>query len=354
MKRQLKIGDHVIDDESDCYVIAEVGCNHQGSVEKAKEVFSRAKESGVNAVKLQKRDNQALFTRAMFDMPYVNENSFGETYGQHREALELGLDEYVELKSHANSLGLTMFATPFDFPSVDLLAELDMPAYKTASGDITNTPFLKYVAETGKPMLVSTGGATMDDVQRAYDTILPINSQVCILQCTSSYPAEPGDMNLRVISSYREAFPDAVIGLSDHQNGIAMALLGYMLGARVIEKHFTINRSWRGTDQSFSLEPIGMRKLVRDLARAQAALGDGVKRVMPSEKAPLFKLSKKLVAARDLSAHHALTRDDLAIKSPGDGVPPYRLDDVVGRTTTRALQTDDDISFDNLQDGHRG
>jgi N-acetylneuraminate synthase/sialic acid synthase len=346
MSRALSIAGTTVHDDSDCYVIAEVGCNHQGSIERAKEMFSRAKlECGVNAVKLQKRDNRELYTRAMYDLPYINENSFGDTYGRHREALELGADEYRELQSHAANLGLTMFATPFDFASADFLAELDMPAYKTASGDITNTPFLKYVAKLGKPMLVSTGGATMSDVERAYDAIMPINPQLCILQCTSSYPAEPEDLNLRAIVTYRDRFPDTVIGLSDHQNGIAMALVGYMLGARVIEKHFTINRGWKGTDQAFSLEPIGMRKLVRDLSRARVALGDGVKRPAPSENSPLVKMGKKLVAARDMPAGHDVTRDDIAIKSPGDGLPPYHLDEVVGLVTNRPLKMDEDISF---------
>ena len=222
MQSNLTIGPDRIRDDSECYVIAEIGCNHMGDVEKAKDMFSRAKECGANAVKMQKRDMGALFTSEMYRMPYINANSFGATYGSHREALEFGRDEYVELQRYAESLGITMFATPFDFPSADFLEDLGMPAYKTASADITNTPFLKYVAGFGKPMLVSTGGAAMEDVERAYDAVTPINSQVCLLQCTSSYPVEPEDMNLRVIETYRARFPGTVIGLSDHQNGIAM------------------------------------------------------------------------------------------------------------------------------------
>jgi N-acetylneuraminate synthase/sialic acid synthase len=186
-------------------------------------------------------------------------------------------------------------------------------------------------------------------VQRAYDTIVPINSQLCIMQCTANYPVEPEDMNLRVITAYREQFPDVVIGLSDHQNGIAMALIGYMLGARVIEKHFTLNRSWKGTDQAFSLESIGMRKLVRDMRRAQVALGDGVKRPLPCESKPLFKMSKKLVAAKDLPAGHILDESDVAIKSPGDGLPPYEIENLLGRRLTREVAEDENLSFDLLE-----
>ena len=346
--RQLVIDGKIIADDSDCYVIAEIGHNHQGSLEKAKELFLRAKECGVNAVKLQKRDNRSLFTRAIFDMPYNTENGFGPTYGAHREALEFGLNEYQELKRYAAELGLTMFATAFDFASADFLAKLDMPAYKIASGDLNNTPLLKHVAGIGKPIFLSTGGGTIESVKYAHDTIMAINSKLCILQCTVAYPVEPEDMNLRVITTYRELFSKLVIGLSDHQNGIAMGLVGYMLGARVIEKHFTLNRAWKGTDHAFSLEPIGMRKLVRDLRRAHIALGNGIKRPLPCEEKPLFKMGKKLVAARHLPAGHILGEDDIAIKSPNDGLPPYELQGLLGRVTLRPLQEDENVSFEDL------
>ncbi|MEW6402814.1 MAG: N-acetylneuraminate synthase family protein [Chloroflexota bacterium] len=346
--RSLQIEHFVIDDNSDCYIIAEIGHNHQGNLEKAKQLFKAAAECGVNAVKLQKRDNKTLFTRAAYYKPYENENSFGPTYGTHREALEFDKAEYVELQQYARELGVTMFATAFDVPSADFLAELDMPVYKIASGDLKNTPLLKHVAQIGKPMIISTGGANMEDVQRAYDAIMPINQQLAILQCTSSYPAEHHDLNLRVIETYRRQFPENVIGLSDHENGIAMATAAYVLGARIVEQHFTINHTWKGTDQVFSLEPIGMKKLVRDLRRVREALGDGVKKVYPNEVSPISKMSKKLVAGCDLSAGHVLTEADVAIKSPGDGLPPYELYNILGKTLKRPLVEDEDIMFEDL------
>ena len=346
--RELIIDGTSIDDGSDCYVIAEIGHNHQGSVDKAKQLFAAAKDSGVQAVKLQKRDNRSLYTRALYEKAYDNENSFGTTYGTHREALEFGRDEYAELQRYARELNLTFFATAFDFASADFLANLDMPAYKIASGDINNTPLLQHVAAFGKPMIVSTGGATMEDVQRAYDIIMPINRELVLLQCTASYPAEPEHMNLRVISTYRNCFPEAVVGLSDHQNGIAMSIISYVLGGRVVEKHFTLNHAAKGTDHAFSLEPIGMRKMVRDLQRARVALGDGVKRTYPEEASPLFKMGKKLVAARDLPLGHVLTRADVAIKSPNDGLPPYELDRVLGKALRRALASDDSLRLEDL------
>jgi sialic acid synthase len=195
---------------------------------------------------------------------------------------------------------------------------------------------------------MSTGGGTMEDVNRAYDAIMPINQQLAVLQCTAGYPAEFDELNLRVITSFRERFPDTVVGLSSHDNGIAMAVAAYMLGARIVEKHFTLNHTWKGTDHAFSLEPIGFKKMVRDLQRTRVAIGDGVKRPYETEVNPIIKMGKKIVAARDLPAGYTIRREDLALKSPGDGLPPYELEKVIGRVTLQPLSEDDDVTFDVL------
>lgn len=348
MSRELIIDGTRIHDDGDCYVVAEIGQNHQGDIEKAKQLFLAARQCGVNAVKLQKRNNRALYTRALYDSPYENENSFGATYGLHREALEFGRAEYEELRRYAAEIGVTMFATAWDFDSADFLEEVGVPAYKIASGDLKTTPLLEHVAKKGQPMLVSTGGGTLEDVRRAYDTIMPLNARLCLLQCTAAYPAEADALNLRVITTFREAFPDVVVGLSDHQNGISMAVVAYVLGARVIEKHFTLQHTWKGTDHAFSLEPIGLQKLVRDVRRVPLALGDGVKRVVPQESRPLRKMAKSIVAARDLAAGHAMTLADLAFKSPADGLPPCDYARIVGRPLRRAVAQDEVLRLDML------
>lgn len=346
--RKLVIDGKVIEDDGDCWIVAEIGHNHQGRLNTAKDMFRVAKECGADAVKLQKRDNRHLYTKAMYDKSYDHENSFGLTYGEHREALEFGWEEYKELMVYAKELEITMFATAFDFPSADFLAKLDVPAFKIASGDLKSIPLLTYIAKFQKPMVVSTGGGTMEDVNRAYDAIMPINQQLCFLQCTAGYPAAFEELNLSVITTFRERFPKTVIGLSSHDNGIAMAVAGYMLGARVIEKHFTLNHTWKGTDHAFSLEPTGFKKMVRDLRRVRVAMGDGVKRVYETEVTPMVKMGKKLVAARELPAGHALRREDIAIKSPGDGLQPYELNKIVGRVTRVPLKEDENVVFDVL------
>jgi len=346
--RQMMINGEVINDASDCYIIAEIGHNHQGSVKKAQDMIRVAKESGANAVKFQKRDNRNLYTEALFNKPYDHENSFGKTYGEHREALEFGRSEYESLLAYAREVGITLFATAFDFQSVDFLAALDVPAVKAASGDLKNIPLLRRIAELQKPVILSTGGGSMEDVQRAYDAVMPINPQLALLQCTAAYPCEFGEMNLQVLTTFRQRFPRNVVGLSAHDNGIAMSIGAYVLGARIIEKHFTLNRAWKGTDHAFSLTPEGLRKMVRDLRRIRTAMGDGVKRPYPSEAEPLVKMGKKLVAARDLPAGHTLRREDIAIKSPGGGIEPFDLDNVLGRAVLRPVKKDEDLHFEDL------
>jgi N-acetylneuraminate synthase/sialic acid synthase len=344
----ITIGPHTINDDSHCYVIAEIGHNHQGSLQKARELFREAKLAGAHAVKLQKRNNRSLYTKAAYNKPYDNENSFGSTYGEHREFLEFGQKEYKDLQAYAKELGIDFFATAFDMESADFLEALDVPAYKIASGDLKSEPLLRHVAEFGKPIVISTGGALIEDVKRAYDTIVPINPQLCILQCTAGYPASFDELDLRVILQYRELFPKAVIGFSGHDNGIAMAVAAYVLGARVVEKHFTLNRAMKGTDHAFSLEPVGLRKMVRDLERTAAALGDGAKKIHDSEKAPIVKMGKSLVVAHDVPAGHIVGPADVVMKSPAGGIPPYDLDKVIGRVTLRPLYEDDFLSFEVL------
>jgi sialic acid synthase len=348
--RELTIDGVRIADDTDCWVIAEIGHNHQGSLEHAKDLFREAAVCGAHAVKLQKRDNVSLYTQEMFNRPYDNENSYGPTYGLHREALEFGRAEYQELKSYAAELGVTFFATAFDFKSAELLADLDMPAYKIASGDLANIPLLRVVAEIGKPMIISTGGGDLADVRRAYDEVAAVNPQIGLLQCTAGYPAEWDQLNLRVISTYRDVFPEAVVGYSGHDSGIAMPVAAYVLGGRIVEKHFTLNRALKGTDHRFSLEPVGLRKLVRDLQRTRVALGDGEKVPYSSEADPITKMGKKIVAAATLPAGHVLRREDLGLKSPGDGLPPYELDNVIGRTLRHPVGEDQELTFEHLDE----
>ncbi|MFA5775155.1 MAG: N-acetylneuraminate synthase family protein [Ilumatobacteraceae bacterium] len=335
--RSMRVDDVTIDDASKCFVIAEIGHNHQGNVETAKKMIQSAFNAGASAAKLQKRSNKSLFTQAYYDRPYNSENSFGDTYGQHREFLEFNRDQYLELQEYSEQLGIIFFATAFDFESADFLEDLGVPAFKVASGDLKNIPLIKYLASFGKPLFVSTGGGTIEDVDRVVEELDSTKAPFCIMQCTMGYPPAWDELNLSVISKFRDRYPNPVIGFSSHDNGIAMPVAAYALGARVVEKHFTLNRTLKGTDHAFSLEPQGMSKLVRDLNRLHTALGDGNKRQFDSEIDPGQKMGKKMVAARSLSPGDVLASTDILFKSPGDGLPPWMIDQFVGKRVKRAL-----------------
>lgn len=291
--RALTLAGHRIADDEPCYVIAELGHNHGGDVATAKQLIKKAAACGATAVKLQKRHNGTLYAAALLGRPYDNEHSFGATYGEHREALEFDAAAYRTCRAEAAIRGVDFFATAFDEASADFLALLNVPAFKIASGGVTDLALLRYVSTMGKPVIVSTGGATFEDVDAAVNVLSAGSAPFALLHCTACYPVlNYAELNLLAIVAMRERYPDTVIGWSGHDSGIAMALVAYTYGARIIEKHFTLNRALKGTDHAFSLEPSGLRKLTRDLARAHDATGDGVKRPYESERKPLAKMRR--------------------------------------------------------------
>ena len=291
--RELEIAGRLINDLNPAYVIAEVGHNHGGSVETAVQMIRVAAACGAEAAKFQKRSNATLYSEALLNQPYENENSYGKTYGEHRAALELSVIDYTALQAEAARNKIACFATAFDEQSADDLMSIGVPAIKIASGGLTDTALLAHVARLRVPIILSTGGGTVREIDQAVETIAAVHGQLAILHCTAAYPVRDfAELNLRCIQTFRDRYP-YVIGWSGHDSGIAMSVAAYTLGARIIEKHFTLNRANKGTDHAFSLEPSGLSKLTRDLQRAHIAMGDGVKRYLPSEVAPVSKMRRR-------------------------------------------------------------
>ena len=289
--RELTIGNRTIDDSSDAWVIAELGHNHQGNLVTCKQMINAAAEAGAHAVKLQKRHNRGLYTEVAYDRPYTSEHSFGATYGEHRESLEFGADAYRKLDRHADEQGVAFFATPFDHQSADFLAEhTACPAFKIASSDLVNLPLLEYVAAFQRPVILSTGGGSAMDVDRAVNTIARRNARLAILQCTAEYPVRVEHLNLNVIATYRERYQGCVIGLSSHYSGISDAVVAYVLGARIIEKHLTLDRTMKGSDHAFSLEPKGFREMTSYLRNTRLMLGSSDKTFLPEEQTMVDKM----------------------------------------------------------------
>mgnify|MGYP001238690979 CR=1 FL=1 len=345
----IKLGNHLIDDDSLPFFIAEVGSNHQGSTELCKELILGAKEAGASAVKLQKRENKTFYSKDLYNEPYNNPNSFAPTYGEHRDYLDLTLEQWKDLIEFSKENEIILFSTAFDIASAEFLENLNMPIYKIPSGGLKNIPLIKHVASFGKPVIVSTGGGTIEDVDRVINETKSFQENIVLLQCTAGYPVAWEDLNLKVIETYRERFQNNVIGLSSHDNGIAMTLVAYLLGARVIEKHFTLNRANKGTDNSFSLEPQGFRKMIRDIERAKISLGDGVKRNYESEKEPLRKMATSIRASKDLPKDHKIKEEDLVFRAPDDGLAPYEINNLIGKKLKNSLSVDQLINFEDLK-----
>lgn len=345
--REFFIAGRRIADDEPPFIIAEIGHNHQGEVEKARALIAAAAWAGADAVKLQKRDNRSLYTTAAYNRPYESENAFGATYGEHREVLELSIDQYSELFQYATSLGLMFLATAFDESSAEALIALGIPALKVASGDIRSLPYLRWLARLGVPLIASTGGAGQEDVDRAVGALT--GSQYALLQCTSTYPTPAELMNLSVISSYRARYEDTVIGLSDHYDGIAWGPVAYTLGARIFEKHFTLSHTWKGTDHPFSLEPAGLRAFCRDVHLAAAAMGDGVKRSYQEEESARMKMGKSPAWRNSLRARSRVAMHDLMLCSPGDGLDPALLETLVGRRVIRDVTAGEQVSWADFE-----
>ena len=349
MDREIIFNKNLVNDASKCYVIAEIGNNHQGDLENAKKMVIAAHESGASAVKFQKRDNKELFTSEMFKSSYVGPQSFASTYGEHRDKLELSDHDFESIFKFCKDEGITFFATPFDLKSAGFLNELNLPCYKIASGDLTNSPLIEMVASFKKPMIISTGASNFSEVEDAFSGALKINDQIVLMQCTSIYPAKPITINLNVIKTYREKFPKTVIGYSGHDSGTSIPVAAYALGARFIEKHFTLDRLQKGTDHQFSLTPTLLKTLVDDLEEIRLAMGDGEKKLLSEEKLARFKMGKKIVFSNYASKGTKIELKDLSFKSPGDGIPPNELSKVLGKVINKDYKIDEALDYKDLE-----
>ena len=337
--RTIRIGGRLVGDGQSCFVIAEGGVNHNGDPGLAEELVRIAAHCKADAVKFQKRTIDQLLTRAALDRPYVNPNSLGATYGEHRLKLELSDKDWVRLRDLANGLGLEFMGSAWDRGSADLLDALDTPAIKTPSAVLTDLDLLEYIARRGRPMIVSTGMSSLGEVDQAVQRIQRFTDQLILLQCTSAYPSEFADINLRVMDTFRKRY-DVLVGYSGHERGIAVSEAAATLGACVVERHFTRDRTLPGPDHAASLEPIGLEKLVRDIRHIEVAMGSANKTIADAELPVRARLGKSVVAAEDIPVGAILRPAMLAAKSPGDGIPANHLERLIGRVAAVEVHAD--------------
>lgn len=331
------------------YVIAEAGANHNRDLATAHRLVEVAAEAGAEAVKFQTYSGSTLYSRKTPDFDYLE----GTTDKKPHELLEdisLPRAWQAELAKHAADLGIDFLSTPFDRQAVDELVALDVPLLKVASFEIVDLPFLEYIGSTKKPLVISTGMATLGEIEEALDACRAGGaSEFCILQCASVYPAPPHIMNLRTIPTLRAAF-GVPTGLSDHTLGIHIPAAAVALGADVIEKHYTLDRSSPGPDHPFAIEPDELVQMVAHLRDVEQALGDGLKRgPSPEESAEMYaKARRSVVAACEIPAGTVITREMLTVKRPGFGIKPKFIDALVGRVAKQDIEDDDIITWDMI------
>ena len=287
MAKTVRIGNKIIGDNHPCFIIAEIGINHNGSLEMAKKLISIAHFFGCDAVKFQKRTVEDVYTKEELNTP--RQSVFGNTNGDLKRGLEFGYDEYREIDKYCKNLSILWFASCWDKKSVDFMEQFDVCAYKIPSALLTDIELLKYTKQKNKPILLSTGMSTIDEIDKALDVIGLDNT--IIYHCTSTYPSENSELNLNVIKAFKEKY-DCPIGYSGHEKGIVSSTIAVVLGACSVERHITLDRTLWGSDQAASLEPEGLRKMVRDIRNVKAFLGDGKKVVYESELPIKKKLRK--------------------------------------------------------------
>ena len=278
MTKVVKIADKLIGDNQDCFIIAEIGINHNGSLETAKKLINMAHFFGCDAVKFQKRTVDVVYTKEELAMP--RPSVFGDTNGDLKYGLEFGYEEYKEIDRYCKEIGILWFASCWDKGSVDFIEQFDVCAHKIPSACITDIELLKHIKKTNKPILISTGMSTLDEIDKAIE-IVGLDNTI-IYHCTSTYPTDNKEINLKVISKLKERY-NCPVGYSGHEKGIVPSTIAVVLGACSVERHITLDRTMWGSDQAASLEPEGLRKLVRDIRNTHNFLGDGVKKVYDSE-----------------------------------------------------------------------
>ncbi len=332
-----------------CFVVAETGNNHQGKLEIAKEMVYAAAECGADAVKFQKRHTPSLLTREGLAAPYTGPNSFGPTYGAHRDALELDIEEMAQIKDLSERLGLVFFASAWDMISLRQIFGLGVELIKIASADLTCIPLLRAIGQEGVPVVASTGMSTWEDIEVAVAELRSFHDNIVLLHCNSSYPCPEDEIALPVMHRLGRRF-GLPVGYSGHEEGLAPSIAAAAQGACLVERHFTLNKMLPGTDHKASLEPSQLKTLVGMIRDVERAMRETEKKVFPKEESTAKKLRKSIVAARRIPAGRIITADDLTVKSPGTGISPLDWDNVIGQKAVREIGEDTLLSWEMV--GH--
>ena len=330
-------------------IIAEAGVNHNGSIELAKQLVDKAVDAGADYIKFQTFKASKLVTKTARQADYQQKNIGGGDDSQYQmlKKLELSQEEHIELIDYCKKKGICFFSTAFDLDSIDFLDSLHLNLWKIPSGEITNYPYIKRIAQKQGNVILSTGMCTTDDIQATLDVLLKwgkVKDQITILHCNTEYPTPFEDVNLLAMQSIASHF-DTEVGYSDHTRGIEVPVAAVALGATIIEKHFTLDRNMPGPDHKASLEPNELKAMVSAIRNIEKALGSPVKKVSDSERKNIAIARKSIVAATDIKKGETLTENNITVKRPGTGLSPMRWEEVLGTTAVRDFQEDELIEM---------
>ena len=339
MARHVRIGNVTIGEDQPCYFIAEAGVNHNGDPAIARRLIEAAAAAKANAVKFQKRTVGDILVRAALEKPYASPTALADTYGAHREKLELDEDTYRELYKHALDHGIAFLASGWDKAAVDFLDHLGVPAFKVASADLTNLPLLDHIARKGKPVILSTGMSSIDEVDDAVDTISAHTRDLILLHCVSAYPCDNDKCNIRGIEMLRNRY-HLLVGYSGHERGVAVTVAARALGAVVIERHFTLDRAMRGPDHAASLEVQGLQRVIHYIRSVEQAMGTGEKSILPEEVPIRQRLAKSIASTVHISKGSTITGAMLTVRGPGTGLKPKHLSQIVGKVAQADIEED--------------
>ena len=331
------------------FIIAEAGVNHNGSIEIAKELIDKAKAAGADAIKFQTFKAEKLVSKTADKAAYQKKTtSKNESHYEMLRRLELDEEDHQELMNHCRKRKITFLSSPFDEASADLLERMGIRMFKIPSGELTNLPFLQHIAKKNKPIIMSTGMSTLEEVEEALDAIFHAgNKKVTLLHCVTEYPAPFKEVNLKAMLTLEKAF-NLPVGYSDHTKGIEIAIAAVALGAKIIEKHFTLDKNMEGPDHRASIDPLELKQMIKAIRNVEASLGDGVKKPASCELKNINIARKSIVATRDIGKGEKITKAKVALKRPGNGIQPKDLGKILGHVTKRAIKADEVITWGKL------
>lgn len=342
--KEIYVGNKIISSKTPTFVIAEAGVNHGGDISLAKEMIDAAKEAGADAVKFQSFKTEELILKNIAKAPYQKKTTDeNESQFDMLKKLEITKDNISELKEYCEKKGIVFLSTPFEKASLDELDELGVDAYKVAATDITNIQFVEQVAKKNKPIFLSAGMCYMEEVKRTLDAVGAINKNIVLMQCTANYPFEDNEANIKVVETFKNSF-DILVGYSDHSKGIGASPFAVALGAKVIEKHFTLDKNMKGPDHKASIEPDELKQLISDIRRVEKYLGDGQKMPTLSEQKTRKSLQKCFVAKKVIKKGEIFTSDNIVAKrTDGVGIPATYYHDMLGKEAEKDYEKDDII-----------